>query len=202
MKIDAQLLWQAVKNVSVFSRKDGWAGGVHVERHHDGTLRFRTSDDFVGIESRIHVGTESQVQPFYLYHESVKELEKSLRDKKGELHISIGGADGVLTVGSEFSTKTMGCPDEGWWNMFTYVMDHVYAFPQSAHDWSLDPQRLSKMNLLEPKAEYPLSLGHCDLGGDQYIAFKYGPSTHGMIKPLNREKLKEAYGDKLSEVVW
>lgn len=30
MKVDANQLWQAVKNVSVFSRKDGWAGGVKV----------------------------------------------------------------------------------------------------------------------------------------------------------------------------
>ena len=85
--------------------------------------------------------------------------------------------------------------------MFDFIMGHVNAFDVPADPWALDPQRLSKMNLLEPKAEFPLALSMCEVREEKFVAFKYGPSTYGMIKPLSREALKEAY-DNLDEVLW
>lgn len=202
MKVDAKQLWQAVKNVSIYSRKDGWAGAVEVSVYFGGEISFRTSDDFVGIDSRVRATEDiPDGERFYLSHESVKDLEKCLRDKTGEVELSVSGPDGVLVVG-EFSTKPFGCPNEDWWDMFTYVMDHANAFPSSeAVSWALDPARLSKFNLLEPKAEFPLALSNCYVDSDSFVAFKYGPNTFGMIKPLERDALEKVYDD-ISEVLW
>jgi hypothetical protein len=213
MKVDAKLLWQAVKNVSVYSRKDGWAGAVKVDID-DSRVSLTTSDDFVGITSVIPFDSHPRGRDtFWLSHDSVKELEKYLRDLTGEVGVRVNdsgnmgrGYDRVIQfeVGDDdkcFVGPAIGCPNEEWWGMFEYVMDHVNAFPVAADSWALDPARLSKMNLLEPKAEYPLALSNCEIDGERFVAFKYGSNTFGMIKPLDVEKLREVY-DRIEDVLW
>lgn len=214
MRVDAKLLWQAVKNVAVYSRKDGWAGAVKVEITTN-TLRFTTSDDFVGITSLVIMIAEGlgQQTEFYLSHDSIKELEKWLRDLTGEVGVRVNdsgdmGPEHERVVQFEVSDDDkcfvgpiIDCPANDWWEMFTYVMDHVNAFPEPSAPWALDPARLSKMNLLEPKAEFPLALSNCQINENKFVAFKYGPNTFGMIKPLEREALEKVYDD-ISEVLW
>lgn len=209
MKADAKALHQAVKNASLFAKKGGWADAVMVEHHVGGGLSFVSCDDYVGIDSRVDIGTERQLHEglFYLSPQSIKDLEKWLRDVDGDcwvttgdnqFHVDIGKPDEVLHL------DVIECPSEDWWNMFDYVMQNTFVTPRSQQTFEISPDRLTQLSRLEPKGEYPLSLGHCVVGEDERrcVAFRYGPDTLGMIMPLDREALKKAYGDKLKEVVW
>lgn len=205
MRVDAVELWSAVKNVSVYSKKDGWAQTVKVHHHVNGNLLFRTSDDYIGIESGVSAGTEVQVPDFYLSHDSIKELEKWLRAQKGELlfqvykeRLVVDSEDGPLV-----EAGILDCPDRDWWEMFGYIMGMAFSAPHDDSDgpFEVDPTRLSKLNLLEPKTKYPLSWKRASDGGKGVVAFKYGPSTYGVVMPLDREKLEEVYPN-LDEVVW
>lgn len=201
MKVDALQLWQAVKNVSLFTKKGGWAEAVEVHHHYDGYLRFRTSDDFVGIQSTVQVGTKSQLQDFHLSPQDFKELEKSLRAVKGEVEVFL--IENQLHIDPLITSfQTIECPDLDWWPMFTYVMDHTFVFPEARTTFDIGGDRMTQLSRLEPKSDYPVSFGHCSVGDKKTTAFRYGPTTTGMIMDLDREKLAEVYGDRLGDVVW
>lgn len=213
MKVDAKALHQAVKNASLFAKKSGWADAVKVTADFQALrLSITTCDDHVGITSSLsYAGAISG--EFFISPQSLKDLEKYLRDKAGELPIRVNDSGDMGDHGRVFHIEVgeaedvcvspiTDCPDPEWWGMFTFVMDHAYAFPEQRGTWEISPDRLTQLSRLEPKGEYPLSLGHCDVRGRACVAFMYGPSTFGMIMPLDREALKKAYGDKLKEVVW
>ncbi len=215
MKVDAKELWQSIKNVSIFSREKGWAGGA--TKFSTNALRelsLATSDDFVGIRSKVELNDLGGREEFYLSHKSLKELEKWLRDKDGEVEVKMAleecigfyfeGDTGHTPPDSWREIDTIECPDPEWWGMFDNLMMDAGKHVENLPPWAFDPARLSKMNLLEPKAEYPLALAGCIIEGygDYFVAFKYGPNTQGVLSPLRMDALKEAYGDKIDEVVW
>lgn len=199
MKVDAKALHQAVKNVSLFAKKGGWADAVKVEtQKHE--LAFTSCDDYVGVTSRVtYSGAKVPPGEFFISPQSVKDLEKCLRNQDGELEANLGIHNFTIT---EEEFVAIDCPDPEWWGMFDYVMDHVYAFPQEVSVFEISGDRLTQMSRLEPKGEYPVAFGHCDVDGRGCVAFKYGPDTYGMIMPLDREALRKAYGDKFKEVVF
>lgn len=210
MKIDAQALWRAVKNVSLFSREKGWAQATKFSSNPaTARLELTTSDDFVGIRSQVDWSGIEVPDSFYLSHKDLKELEKFLREKSGEVELHLFADEQTMELRMEevavYYVDLKECPDQEWWEMFEEVM--LYTNPDQRDTamefgFALDPARLSKMNLLEPKGEYPLALNFREVHGNRFVAFKYGPNTAGMISPLRREALEEAYGDKIGEVLW
>lgn len=216
MRVDSSLLWQAVKNVSTFSRKDGWAGGVRVESTVSGNLTLTTSDDFVGIKAVVTLLEYEGLQEFYLSHESIRELEKWLRDRNEEIECmltedptdrKVFQLDAVsaeeLHPESLHWAEVIDCPSEEWWSMFEYIL-HEASLRQHTPgpSWEIDPARLSKLSLLEPKAKFPVSWKSVVIDNRQIEAFKYGPDTYGVIMTLNREELEKVYKDRISEVLW
>ncbi len=215
VKIDAKALWRAVKNATLFAKKGGWADAVEFYHDTTGFLRIRTSDDYVGIDSRVPFVADRLLfhGTLFISPESLKLLEKFLRDRDEELSIRLNHSgdlgDGESVTSFEIGegddcwfTIPMDCPDEGWWSMFDYVMDHTFAFPESRITFEISPDRMTQLSRLEPKSEYPISFGHCSVSGKNTTAFRYGPMTTGMIMDLDRKALEEVYKDKIGDVLW
>lgn len=202
MKTDAKCLWQAVKNASVYSVAKSFAGGVEVSGE-DGTLSFRTCDNYVAITTSVRV-YDSESVDLYLSHKAINDLEKALRGLEGEVELFVN-EQGVTVVSQGvaiFDFELIPCPNNDYWEMLNEVIGETGKMSWPTNDpFEIGGARLAKLSLLEPKNQYPLS--HCafDVAGTRVVGFKYGPATTVVVMPLDREKLGETY-DNLGEVTW
>lgn len=176
MKIDAQLLWQAVKNASLFCRDKTWNGGEAMLDLERGVLSVISSNDFVTVISQVpdivHVGEGSG----FINTKDLKAIEKDLRDQTGEI---------------EFELFTNAAKEPQWWkDLFSLVMPALGRTPKNVGPWELNPEHLTLLSRLEPKGQYPLSFQAFAVGDDWLWGFKYGTTTYGMIVPLERQSLK------------
>ncbi len=180
MKIDAQLLWQAVKNASLFCRDKTWNGGEAMLEVESGLLSVISSNDFVTVVSQVPVVlppfAEVEKTHGFIGTKDLKEVEKGLRDRTGEI---------------EFELASNTAKEPQWWkDLETLVMPALGRTPKNVGPWELNPEHLTLLSRLEPKGQYPLSFQAFAVGDDWLWGFKYGTVTYGMIVPLEREQLK------------
>lgn len=98
-------------------------------------------------------------------------------------------------------------PDDLWNSIRKLVDPRQHSSVEIHKHFSafyLDPKRLSKFSLLEPKLEYPLAMAPStsDISSQPTILWKYGSGARGVLAPLTVELLEEAYAEDLDEVMW
>lgn len=180
MIVNRQELWEAVKNVAVFSQAKSLAGGVRISFHRD-ALEFATSDDVVGVTSWVSAaGGDEDGALFFITHASVKALEKQLREM----------TDDELDVDPDFFGPGV-VVDYEWWDGFDYIFSA--SFVSGEFQLLLDPDAFRKLSMLEPKGKYPASFERAMIIDKEYAAVKYGPKTTVIIAPLDPEVIAEKY---------
>lgn len=197
MRVDAQKLWEAVKNATLYCRErhsDGTRtfNGGEVQVAVDGTtLRVTASDDFVSVVTHVDVPLSNAGTPqkmgfseHYIPYKQLKALELALRNENGKYSIAL----------KEWREKS---EQPEWWEEFGKVLDSAGKDPVALNAWEVNPERLALLSRLEPKGEYPLSWLGCKYEGASILAFRYGPKTHGIVIPLDREDLEDKHGEWL-----
>lgn len=179
MKVDAQLLWRAVKNATLYCKEKTWNGGEARIGTVGEELVVTSSDDFVTVQTR--VPTEHDVFPRWVSAKELKALEKDLREKSGMINL----------MSADIGRDTAVDPE--WWQGLDSVFAEVALghFLGGVETWELNPERLALLNRLEPKGEYPLSFQARPVGdGNDWLwALRYGPCTTGLVVPLNRDNI-------------
>lgn len=220
MIIPGELLWQSVKNALVYSVGKSLIGGTNIQMHLD-RLTFTTSDNFVGVQS-VAPGSSRPGSVFstWITHESLKKFEGWLRDKQSEdLEVMLTtdpAEEEVLQVAyTDSRAKELGLgmgevliwlpviptPNPEWWEMFRSIFDSISERPVLTEPFEVAPARLQKLNLLEPKNQYPVSLKSFMVNTTRVVGLRYGPNTQLVLMPLDRVALEEAFPN-LEEVVW
>lgn len=199
MKIQASELHRLLYNAILFTDKKSAAGGVAKFRATFGSgpnmgLVVFATDDHVAIFDRIPAEGGEEVDEFFLSLETMKALEKDLRDQDSVIdfdfnaHRVLGDVDLELwdTVVRMLSLKDFESDDS---------VQHV--------TFALNPDRLRKFSLIKP-GNYPIDMRYgYDTGVHRdVIAFKAGPTLRGVLAPLDRELLAEKYGEQSGELLW
>jgi hypothetical protein len=189
MKVDAQQLWQAVKNATLFTRErtsDGKTlnGGEAMFQIQPGRVDVVGALNFISVMTSVATDTTDR-EKIFIPAKDLKELERELREREGELELD-------LSMGTE------DAHDPEFWDELGKVSYSIGAHPAKVSAFETNPELLTQMGRLEPKGEYPLSWMGFRHEGDLCVAFRYGPRTYGILVPLDREALVEAgHGDHL-----
>lgn len=216
MKILAEDLQRLLYNAIQFSAKDSSLGGVVLFSGGTHGLTVYASDDYVAMQDRADVTSESSTV-FHLGLKEVKELEKWLRDKEGEVELEVvTGTDGVdfLEVSSPeyFTLQTVSEPPD-----FSPVVEVVNSSPNpftgefspAAEPFAIRAERFTKFRLLKTpespscKDGYPVDF----LWDGRIVRWKCGHFLKGVIGPLARvgwdgvTGIKELYREE-PEVLW
>jgi hypothetical protein len=98
-----------------------------------------------------------------------------------------------------------GDNDEKFWkNIHELAFSEHHDIPLEVfREFYLDPRRVQKFSLVEPRAEYPLAFAEKQTQfGQPVFMWKYGPDLRGLLAPLQVEALVAAYPDDTREVLW
>lgn len=176
MKVESSLLWEALKNASLFAREKAINSGEVQFSIKDETLTITSSDGFIGVAVEASaLGNPDDT--FYLQTKEVKALERQLREYPSG------------------SIKVAGAPesqDPWFWDDFGELMQRVRSEKlKQIKTWACNPERLSMLSRLEPKGQYPLVWESVSVGPDHYWRFKYGPNTFGVLVPLDEIEIGE-----------
>lgn len=210
MKIKAADLHRLLYNGCLFTDKKSATGGVAAFVLGGTRLAVMATDDHVAITDYITVEPQETELVFFLSLESMKRQEKDLRDRAGDLEIDVD------TVSTRLGTAT-GCyvpfadpGDPGLWNMVGQMLS-LSDFGGVAGDvaesegvlFALNPDRLRKFSLLKP-GDFPVDMRYgYDIAIERdVVAFRAGPTLRGVLAPLDRELLREKYGEQAGSVLW
>ncbi len=223
MKILAEDLARLLYNAIQFSSRDSSLGGVvwFITQPNDGDgnnalLDVYASDDYVAMRDQSPMITEQETS-FYLGLKEVKELEKWLRDKEGEVELEcpadVLGVRASDSAGPIFTTlQIVSEPPD-----FSEVVEVVHRevnpftgeFSPSAEPFAIRAERFTKFRLLKTpespscKDGYPVDF----LWDGVILRWKCGPVLKGVVAPLARYSydgitgIKDLYAEE-SEVLW
>lgn len=106
-----------------------------------------------------------------------------------------------LWIGPGFVEIHTPKTDVAFWNYMSNIM-YTSVPGETGGPFAIDPRRLTKFSLLEPRDRYPVDFIHREVGGGQPVLFwKHGPRTRGVLSPLSRITLDEAFTEE-NEVLW
>jgi hypothetical protein len=188
MKVDARLMWQAVKNATLYCKAKTWNGGEAKIGVGEDFLSVMASDDFVSVLTTVPFNPEGQDwstlpgPDIYLPAKALKGLEQDL-----------SGAEGLIALNLHDAAVDPAEPE--WWDVFEDAFAKVGTRPARSKTFEVNPARYSRLALLEPKPrkkddpEWPLSWTTCIINGEPVQAFRYGPYTVGIVIPLDRDKM-------------
>lgn len=198
MKFDRKLLWEAVKNASLFAREKSWNGGECSFGIVDNELFICSSDDFISIECRVPMQDSGYDDEFFISARDIKQLERILRTLPENSSVTFhtqndtskplvekhtGGYDTHINLPCISSTPK----EEDWWKELSstkeFLSKTTKTYPVSV--WHCDPERLMLLNRLEPKGQYPLSWQSRQYRGDHVWMLAYGEKVNGILIPLD-----------------
>lgn len=155
-------------------------------------LELSATDDYVAVVTRCKVlGYKLRPEPdprtlFFMTGEETKELEKNTREISGK-----------------FSADFSEFPSEIAFDIEIYdEITKMIWYPSKGHDLSafaIAPDRFQKFSLLKPRDKYPVDFQVVNDSGDIYTRWRYGSDAVGLMKPLNRAVVANAYDE---EVLW
>lgn len=209
MKIQAKDLWRLMYNAQLFTDKKSATGGVAKFRQVIGPsagLAVFATDDHVAICDKAP-GENTEFGEFFLSLETMKQLEKSLREIVGEMNLVI--EDGEFRyIGMDGAVPFADSGDPDLWNMVGQMLSGFdFEYTPLGGDpltvFALNPDRLRKFSLLKP-GDYPIDIktGYDRVLERDLVAFKAGPTLRGVLAPLDRKLLTEKYGEDAGSVMW
>lgn len=192
MKVLTADLKRLLYNALLFSNKKATAEGVVVLTIAHGWLVATSTDDHVAFQDRIPI-EEERTGTSYLPFDSVKPFLEEL-ETSGETHeffLSGTNHDGV---------------DESFWEMvFDYLSlkDFKNISTRQETVFALNPNRLRKFGLVKTvgKSEYPIDFLYGVIQDRDVLAFKVGPTAHGVLAPLLRSVVADTLSDS-EEAMW
>ena len=187
MKVDAQEMWRAVKNASLFSRektKDGptlnlgecllHAKTVIRDGYAVGVVDVVAALDLISVSTTVDLKEPVPEGGVFLSSKEAKDLEKLLKDQEGDVELD-------LSLGSPEAKE----PE--FWEELETIYESIGRYPTSVPFFDGNPELFTQLSRLEPKGEWPLSWMPFRHEGDLCLAYRYGPKTVGVLVPLDRD---------------
>lgn len=164
----------------------------------DGEIGFLSTDGYVVVES----GVRCRGMGKMFRGEDLKLLHKNLPTEEKEVEVSPDSNDAY--VFGKQRLEIVSINDDKFWGGIRKLVSakHEPPDPKDFETFYLDPRRLQKFSLVEPRAEYPLKFSQRQTIFDQPVfAWKYGPDLRGILAPLVYEALLDAYPEDHGEVL-
>lgn len=206
MKIDSKLLHRRIYNALLFTPGKGEAkrsvSGGNVMVTFSDTVTFTSTDGYVAIRSGPADTNPKANRRVIVSGEDLKKLESALRTLEEVVEFEADSNEVAYgyAVAGVFLEVLPGAPL--WDKIDTFIDSDYPADPELFQKFAVDPRRLSKFSLLEPKGEYPVDFKLRESNIEQQLlVWRYGPDTRGVFSPLLREAVAEAY-DRPEDVLW
>lgn len=220
MKILAEHFQRLLYNAIQFSAKDSSLGGVVLFHSTGEVLEVYASDDYVAMVDTAPIEDAPEID-FWLGLKEVKELEKWLRDKDGEVEIILHEqeieVDHVLH--SSLPLQIVSEPPD-----FCAVVEVVHSEPNpftgefspASEPFAIRAERFTRFRLLKTpdspscRDGYPIDF----LWDGRLVRWRCGPNLKGVIGPLARYSyvdqatgeqvtgIKQLYATEEVEVLW
>lgn len=196
MRVLATDLKRLLYNTLLFSNKKSTAEGVICMVAADGWLTATATDDHVAFQDRIP-STEKHSGGFtrHISFDDAKSVEKSLSAEDA----------GFITDAALEVIDEVAVVDPDFWGMvFDYLsLSDLDTTMGVVPIFALNPNRMRKFSLVKTpgKTEYPIDFIYGDIYGRDVLAFKAGPTAHGILAPLIRETVAATLEDA-EEAMW
>lgn len=200
MKIQAADLHRMTYNAIQFSHKDASVAGLTLWAVGHEMMEVWASDDYVALWDHSPVINDSSDEVFALELKTLKELEKELRDREGEISFSVEDGFIQFLSASDFPT-TSG-------ESLTPVVRIIHESKPSLHLDAVGPfairqDRFTKFRLLKTPGdtEYPVDFIHGqNPQGVGVLLWKLGPTLRGVVGQVDREYLRDYFSEE--DVLW
>lgn len=176
--------------------------GLVLVSFHDADLGALSTDGYVVVRSGPKVRRANESTQYYLRGEDVKTILQNLPDDKEEIEVS---PDPTHLYFGKTQVEPQQPADDKFWESIQQLAfrNHSEANPTDFMEFYLDPRRLQKFSLVEPRATYPLAFAQKVTDFDQPVfVWKYGPRLGGIFSPLAVEALVAAYPDDDGQILW
>ena len=215
MYIKTSYLKQLLYNVLLWTPGKGEAkkfasqGLVKMVVVSEGPPVFLSTDGYVAVSSgHMEPDPRSRLdrEEWYFKGEDLKEALRNLPADVQEIELTqTDGEDPSYFFGKQELKGQVPSEREFWKAVedIVFSTDYFDVDLEVFRDFYLDPRRLQKFSLLEPRMEFPLAFGCRLTKFDQpVLIWKYGPDVHGVFSPLQVDAIYEAYPDNIDEVMW
>lgn len=195
MRLLSKDLKRLLYNALLFSNKKASAVGDICLVGTVGTLVATATDDHVAFQDYITSPFTEEAGGFvrYLPYDEARLIEKGLLDDNTAVEVT------VLTGNEPDSV------DQEFWGMVS-----EYLSLKDFHDtgdvgvmFALNPNRMRKFSLIKTpgKNEYPIDFLYGAIGDRDVLAFKCGPTAHGILAPLLRSVVADTLDDA-EDAMW
>lgn len=170
-------------------------------------ISFLSTDGYVVVQSGPE-GINRGIQ-YYFKGEDLKKVLQELPTDLEEIEVSLG--DGLGTASWFFGKTELpiqgGGYDSEFWGSVAKILGSSEPVKKNLQlllrEFYLDPRRLQKFSLIEPRETYPLALREAiSPYGQPLFQWKYGPELRGIISPLDIEQLVQMYPEDHGVVLW
>lgn len=200
----AKDLAEALYNAQQFSKE------TIVIRHDGGSIRVESYDGFTYVYTKVIGQVSGKTGVHYLTMDACKALQKALSAlKDGAVYLTF--QEGALEVDDQdeiIGYELVDSPGESDLQgedlasleelIHEAEINELAGLPAKLGNIAFSPDRFRKLSLLKPQG-LPIDMSFESDAGVTYAAFKYGPSTVGLISFLDRTVIKEEMGP---EYVW
>jgi len=209
LEVEAGILEEMIYNVLLWTPGKGDAkkvlseGLVEVQFDED-DISFMSTDGYVSVRTAT---TDKAIRRERVFVQGWElkaagaEVGKLEASSKSEIKLEVDAQGNRLWIGPGFVEIHTPKTDIGFWNYMSNIMRGSIEVAQSG-PFAIDPRRLTKFSLLAPRETYPVDFIHREVGGGHPVIFwKHGPRTRGMVSPLSRQTLSEAFAEE-KDVLW
>lgn len=210
MYVNREHLKELIYNVLLWTPGKGEAkrsiSGGKVEINIGQMMSFLSTDGYVAVQTGAPYFSKGLLGE--VTGECLKGVLKGISEiDEEEIEVSVDGATSYIYFGKTGVEFFEHDPSILWDTIRALVDPRQHSSVDIKQHFSafyLDPKRLSKFSLLEPKLEYPLAMAPStsDATDQPTILWKYGKDVRGVLAPLTEELLAEAYPDDLEDVMW
>lgn len=188
------------------------SGGLVKVASSSNAISLLSTDGYVVVESGIACNRESH----FVRGEDIKRILQYLPSVESE-EVEVNFSEEKWFFGTEWIETVSSGIDWDFWNSIYEIAAIIpersvskdYSTPEKLsllapfEKFYLQPKRLQKFSLVEPRGEYPLAFQILQTKFDQpVLGWKYGPGLRGVMAPLVAEALVEAYPDDDGTILW
>lgn len=210
MRVAVDDLIRALKNTTLFAVKESQAEGLIEISDLATHVQFLTTDDYIVIRDEIPQTGEWSNNRYYISMKEAKALIKDLEGVEWEEadieYLFIDGKADLIVHNPEGANRAYtleGDPNPEFWANVRKAIKKPKKFKmEDGGVYAVRPERLSKFSRIKP-GDYPIdiNIATAPLLGKDVWWFKAGPTVEGILSPVMRSVLEEAYGDE-EGVLW
>ena len=184
LTFDRTLIWQAIKNATLFTRPKTLSGSqARFEfSHAHRKLSITAALDAVSVVTTVDVLSVEGVDESVTWFVDQKELSALERDIRNH---------GGQTVTFEVDPDSLHDAQEPeFWEALDDVYQSINSRWTKLEYFDTAPELMTQLSRLEPKGQHAISWLPFQHNQDLCLAFRYGPNTVGVLVPLDRDSLE------------